>query len=380
MKKVRANMRFQDSANHSIWRSQGEEWIVSDERAWILTQTMFHNRTYYCDYAEIPWDDKKGPRILIYNYDLYKIGGTETFLYNLCKYYKDKNIVLVYKTGKPEYINLLQNLVPVFRDDGIRRYTCDVLLMGNYFGSEVCPRVTAKQKYQMVHADYTGMKEAGWKIQLKRPDKTKFISVSDTTAGGLKREFGYDSIVQYNILDKEIDKDKPLVFISLTRATREKGIDRIIKLCQLFKKYNKKFVWLLCGTIAEQCSVDTKKQIDNIPEIILISPSPNNKLLINTADYLVQLSDTESFCYSAYEALIMGKPVIITDFPESKNIVKQGKNGYIISRNTDKYNKALVDKIFDKIPTEITYVDRCDYDLWEKIFSGEDVQYERKDN
>ena len=77
---------------------------------------------------------------------------------------------------------------------------------------------------------------------------------------------------------------------------------------------------------------------------------------------------------------MMGKPVIITDFPESKNIVKQGKNGYIISRNTDKYNKALVDKIFDKMPTEITYVDRCDYDLWEKIFSGEDVQYERKDN
>lgn len=79
MKKVRANMRFKDKQNKDRWRAQGETWDVSEERAWELTQTKYHDRTYFCDYEGLPWNDERGHRILIYNYDLYKIGGTETF-------------------------------------------------------------------------------------------------------------------------------------------------------------------------------------------------------------------------------------------------------------------------------------------------------------
>lgn len=377
MKKVRANMRFKDKDFGEKWRSQGEVWTCSDERAWQLVQAKHMDRTFFCDYAELPWEDEKGPRILIYNYDLYKIGGTETFLFNLCKYYKSKNIIVMYRSGKPEYIDLLHQYVNVCRDNPKAHYDCDVLIMGNYFAGEINPRVNAKHRYQMIHADYRGMKEAGWTIQLTRPKDTQFICVSDVAAEGLKAQFGYDSLVNYNILDKDLGKDKPVIFITLSRATREKGINRIITLCELFRKYNKKFLWLLCGTAAEQSSTETKQKLEAIPELLMIPPHPNNKVLINSADYLVQLSDTESFCYSAYEALIMGKPVLITDFPESKNIVNQGKNGYIIPRDESKYDEALVDKIFNHIPTEISYEDRCNYEMWEKIFAGEDIKMER---
>lgn len=372
--RVIANIRFKDKSANNVWRRQGEVWETDSNRAWQLTQTK-HEKNYFCEYAQLPWDDKKGPRILIYNYDLYKIGGTETFLFNLCKYYKKKNIIVMYKTGKPEYIELLHNYVNVCRDDGKTRYTCDVLIMGNYFASDIYPRVSAKQKYQMIHADYSGMKESGFRIDLHKPADVKFISVSQIAAEGLRREFGFKSLVNYNILDKELAEDKPVVFITLSRATKEKGIDRIIKLCRLFKKYNKKFLWLLCGTIAEQSENDIKRQLQEIPEVVLIPPSHNNKSLIRSADYLVQLSNTESFCYSAYEALIMGKPVILTDFPEAANIVIEGKNGYIIPRDESKYTKKIVDNIFDNIPTEITYEDRCNYDMWEAIFKGEEVPY-----
>lgn len=375
MKKVKANIRFKDKQHGDEWRKQGDIFEVSDERAWQLTQTKYNDKLFFCDYVGLPWDDEKGPRILIYNYDLYKIGGTETFLFNFCKYYKDKNIVVMYKTGKPEYINLLHEYVEVCRDDGKTRYSCDVLIMGNYFASDIYPRVTAKQKYQMIHADYHGMKQSGWPIQLSKPSDVKFIAVSDVAAQGLKTEFGYKSLVNYNILDKDLGEERPLTFITLSRATREKGIHRIIALCKLFKEYNRKFLWLLCGTIAEQSENETIRQIKEIPEIMLIPPNHNNKALIAVSDYLVQLSDTESFCYSAYEALIMGKPVIVSDFPESKNIVIEGKNGYIIPRDESKYDEALVDKIFNEVPTEITYEDRCNYDLWEKILSGEEVNY-----
>lgn len=375
MKKVKANIRFKDKQYGGEWRKQGDIFRVSDERAWELTQARYNDKIYFCEYAGLPWNDEKGPRILIYNYDLYKIGGTETFLFNFCKHYKNKNIVVLYKSGKPEYVNLLHEFCEVCRDDGKTHYECDVLIMGNYFASEIYNRVRAKQKYQMIHADYHGMKQAGWPIQLSKPADVKFIAVSDIAAQGLKIEFGYKSLVNYNILDKDLGKDRPMIFITLSRATREKGIHRIIKLCQQFKRYDKKFLWLLCGTIAEQSENETIRQIKEIPEIMLIPPNHNNKALIAASDYLVQLSDTESFCYSAYEALIMGKPVIVSDFPESVNIVKEGKNGYIIPRDETKYDRELVDKIFNEVPTEVDYEDRCNYDLWEKILSGEEVKY-----
>lgn len=373
MKTVKANIRFRDKTCGDIWRAQGETWDVDSNRAWQLTQAKYNDKTFFCDYAKLPWDDEKGPRILIYNYDLYKIGGTETFLYNFCKYYKDKNIIVLYRSGKPEFIDLLHEFVEVCRDNSKTHYECDVLIMGNYFASEIYPRVTAKQKYQMIHADYSGMRQAGFPIQFTKPKDVRLICVSDVAAQGMKHEFGYSSIVNYNILDKDLANDKPLVFITLSRATKEKGINRIITLCELFRKYNKKFLWLLCGTAAEQSANETKKKLMETPELVLIAPNNNNKALIRTADYLVQLSDTESFCYSAYEALIMGKPVIVTDFPESVNIVEEGKNGYIIPRDESKYNEDLVNKIFDKVPNEISYKDRCDYKLWEKILKGEEV-------
>lgn len=373
MQKVRANMRFKDKTKNENWRELGEIWEVDEERAWVLTQSKYNN-TYYCDYAGLPWKEE-GTRILIYNYDLYKIGGTETFLLNFCKYFKDKNIIILYHSGRTECLNELHKYTILCRDNGKDTYDCDVLILGNYFASNINDRVRAKERYQMIHADYTGMREAGWNITYKKPENVKPICVSDVAAQGLKREYGYDSIVNYNILDKDLANERPMVFITLSRATKEKGIERIIALSQLFKKHNKKFLWLLCGTVAEQSANSVLREIRRIPEIVLVPPSSNNKALIGAADYLVQLSDTESFCYSAYEALIMGKPVIVTDFPESVNIVKQGKNGYIIPRDVKKYNKKLVDKIFNKIPTEIGYVDRCDYDLWERILSGEEVPY-----
>jgi glycosyltransferase involved in cell wall biosynthesis len=55
---------------------------------------------------------------------------------------------------------------------------------------------------------------------------------------------------------------------------------------------------------------------------------------IAKADYLVQLSDCESYCYSVVEALTVGTPVIVTDLPVFKELgLKNGLNAYICDFN-----------------------------------------------
>ena len=177
----------------------------------------------------------------------------------------------------------------------------------------------------------------------------------------------YDSKVIHNILDNDYTIEDGLTFITMSRATPEKGIERMLKMAQEFKKANKKFVWFVCCTL-DQADRKIVEAIKQIPEFVIIPPSIHNKMLIKGCDYLVQLSDTESFCYSAYEALQRNVPVILTDFPEAHNIVDDGENGFIIKRDLSNLD---VDRIFNERPKSTYYVDRYNQDLWLQVFKGE---------
>lgn len=203
---------------------------------------------------------------------------------------------------------------------------------------------------------------------MKSPKVNKVITVSKTAADGLKKVGGGDSEVIYNILEDDIQENEGLIFITLSRATREKGIHRMIEMAKRMKAAGKHFIWFICCSLEQITDYELLQQIKSIPEFVIVPPNTYNKQLIRGCDYLVQLSDTESFCYSAFESLQRGVPVILTDFPEAFNIVKEGENGFIVKRDLSNLD---IDKIFNHKPTKITYEDRCDYDKWEKVFNGE---------
>ena len=56
---------------------------------------------------------------------------------------------------------------------------------------------------------------------------------------------------------------------------------------------------------------------------------------IKDADFLVQLSDTEAFCFSVAEALTVGTPVIVTPCPVYEEIGVNKDNAIILPFNFD---------------------------------------------
>ena len=313
---------------------------------------------------------RKGPKVIIYQSYLYHIGGIETFLYNFSKHYKDRNIELVVKLCEVEPLTELSKYCDITVDAPGNKYECNSLILGNYNCDDIIDKFNAKRIYQMIHADWEGIKKipqwANFKWR-KHQKIDKIICVSDTAAKGLKKTMGYDSEVIYNCLEDEPLDEELKVFITLSRATNEKGIGRIVKMAEEFKRQGKKFIWFLCCSL-DQAPVDIRRKIRSIPEFIVLKGNPAYKQLIKNCDYLVQLSDTESFCYSAYEALQRGVPIILSDFPEAFNIVDDGENGFIIKRDLSNLD---VNKIFNHKPKNNYYVDRCDYEKWEKVFNGD---------
>ena len=308
-------------------------------------------------------------KIIIYQNNLYKIGGIETFVYNFVKQFRAYDITVVCGGGNFDQCNHIAQYANVVIDQG-QQYECDVLVLGNYDAAHILKRVKANKVYQIVHADWQGITEQPmWRNFTWQKDSRidELISVSQTAAKGLKAKMGYESEIIYNPLDNEFQEEEGLTFITLSRMTSEKGAHRIIKMARKMKEYGKSFTWLLCCTL-DQCSDEIKKAIKDIPEFVIIEPNIRNKSLIRKCDYLVQLSDTESFCYSAYEALQRQVPVILTDFPEAYNIVDEGENGYIVKRDLSDLD---IDKIFNHIPKAQYYIDRCDTEKWERMLKGE---------
>lgn len=312
---------------------------------------------------------KKENKIIIFQRMLFIIGGIETADYNLAKTFRDRNTTFVFHSADIEQALRLAQYCDVIMDDYKLSYKCDVLILENFDCYDlIIDRVEARKVYQYIHADWNGLKQfPGWSTFDWQPGKKvdKVLSVSETSQKSLRTAFSkpIDSVVVPNIL-AEPDKKDFLVFITLSRLTSEKGINLMPKMFEAFKKANKRFLWIFCTTrpaSGQQCG-----NLLGYKEAIFIDPSCHNSQLIRNADYLVQLSHNESYCYSVHEALQAGVPVLGTNIPEIARVVKDGKNGYLFDQSLSNLD---VEKIFTKIPKFKPVKEEVDK-IWEEVLAG----------
>ena len=105
---------------------------------------------------------------------------------------------------------------------------------------------------------------------------------------------------------------------------------------------------------------------DKNPNQIIHIPSVNKELLydyIAKADYLVQFSEYEGYCYAVHEALNVGTPVICTDIPIFRELIQNGVNGY--------RTPLHIDEIVNNIPKGFTYKEDIDSikTKWKEVLS-----------
>ena len=253
---------------------------------------------------------------VFYFHKLNSIGGIETFFYQLGKKYgKDFDITVFYRQADAEQVRRLSQYVRVrkYRDGTIirchRMFVC--------FNVDILQYVEADEYYQMLHGDYVSI---GYYPDT-HPKIQKYISVSETVRDAYQKGKGEDSIVSYNPFTP-VKPVKVLNLVSATRMTPDKGYERMEILAKALENSGVKFTW--------QVFTDTERPIMS-QNIILRRPRLDVIDFIADADYFVQLSDAEGYCYSVVEALSVGTPVIVTDFKVIHELgVEHGVNGFIL--------------------------------------------------
>ena len=253
-------------------------------------------------------------QVVVYIAKTLKIGGVETWIYNfvshMSKYY---DIIVAYtEEMSGEQILRLSEIVQVVKILN-RPIICDTVL-NMRITDEIPEKIKAKNIIQVCHT--CKMKE--WKIQ---PNHDELIFVSETA----KKSFNQDGKVIHNLTLSE--KKKALLLVTASRFTFEKGAERMLKLAEAFRRDNIPFVWLIF----------TNADIKLTDGMVKLPPTLDVKAYIQKADYLVQLSDKEAFCYSIVEAMEAGTPVLTTPIEVLDEIkFKEGETGFIIPFDVSK--------------------------------------------
>lgn len=316
---------------------------------------------------------KKGKTILVLLREIAKVGGIETACYNLAKTFSERKLVFIAPYIDPEQAIRIANYADVVVDDREQTYEGDVAIYMNYDGiGKYKGRTTARKCYHLIHSDWQGLKKyPQWKSFQLEVDKSidKVVAVSETAKKGLLTAFNkpIKSEVVPNILCPPNPDENFRIFLFLSRTTEEKGLDVLAKMAMKFAQAGKEFLFIITGNQARLLGRGAEKEALR-SHAMFMPQSPNNIGLISKADYLVQLSSNESYCYSVREALQRQTPVIATRIPEFTKLVKEGKNGYLVNNDLSDLD---IDRIFNERPEGFPAYSEKVSPKWEKMLNGE---------
>ena len=306
----------------------------------------------------------KKKKIILYHTNPLRFGGIDTFDYNFCKQMSDKyNILFLYKDGNLETINRLKKLnISVEKYKTSKKYICDICILASAWGGYPETVIAKTGRYiQMIHADYIKAKETGF-VYEKWHKTTEYIAVGQHVTSVFKKLYPKEKVTTiYNILDNKQETHHILKLISATRVSKEKGYNRMLKLAKTLKEHNIKFRWIIFTDL----KLYKQKPFD-MEEIVYMNPSHGIFDYIVEADYGVQLSDTEGYCYFVNECLQYGTPVISTNYPSSYESIEDGVNGYLLDMDLSNLD---INKIVNNIPKNFVYKEKGTIKDWNKFLN-----------
>lgn len=303
-----------------------------------------------------------GKKVIIYiDHCVYR-DGVYKWIEIFCKTFKDiYNITLMSKVFYDDIQNEFNRMIKTEIWNKEQTYTADALLITQDF--VIFPtNIFAEHTYKIVHCNYA---ECPKEIEI---DLTgKFIAVSEQAAEGFKKRFNKEC----DFIDSFVIPYKPqkvLRLISCTRIYEDKGIDRMYDLAEMLHMAGVEYQWINYTEIDKHGAKYLRDKRDF--SITQLPGIPHRQLLnyIADADYLVQLSKNEGYCYAVHESLMVGTPVIVTDIPAFTKLIQNGVNGYKIPLNMD-LNFIPLGDIITNIPKGFKYENNIE-DIkkrWEEV-------------
>lgn len=308
-----------------------------------------------------------------------KIGGTEQFLYEIAKKYKDYDITVFYDDADINQLKRLRKLVRCKKHIKGEIVKCNKAFFN--FNLDMIDDVEAEEYYFVSHANYEELHRVhgGHIPPIKNEKLTHYIGVSQFAADKFDE---YAKIIGskirtqkcYNPLTLE-PKQKVVRLVSACRLDdKVKGGERTLKLIKALDRYceehNRNYIWTIFTN-------PTKVQVDS-PNVILMRPRLDVRPYLADSDYVLQLSnDMETYCYTINEALGYGVPIVTTPLTILNELPITENEHIVLDWNCENVDE-VARQIFEKEVKPFSYT--APEDNWSNILVKKESTYEEEKN
>lgn len=233
-------------------------------------------------------------------------------------------------------------------------------LTPHYFVAE---KVNAKKKIAWIHTDYSTM-HCNINSEFKMWNKyNNIVSISDKCTYAFCSKFPelknkivlIENITKKEIilkkaeLEKTVLYDKGISILSVGRFSYPKNFDNVPEIASLIKSKGIDFKWYIIGEGGEEPLIRSKIAEYNMEDtVILLGKKENPYPYIKACDIYVQPSRFEGKAVTVCEALILNKPVIITNYATAHSQIKNGFDGVIVPLDNEGCANAIAEAMTDQ--------------------------------
>ena len=228
----------------------------------------------------------------------------------------------------------------------------------------VLDKVSAKKKIAWIHTDYSTI-QVNVEKELPVWNQYDYIaSISNEVTKAFLKTFPSlkDKIVLIeNILSKDLvtsraakekitfPKDEYRYnFLTIGRFCHPKNMDNIPSICRFVREAGVNAYWYLIGYGDEELIRQKIAEANMTDYVQILGKKENPYPYIKACDFYIQPSRYEGKSVTVREAQMLGKSVIITDYPTAKSQITDGLDGVIVPLDNEFCAKGIVDFIKDK--------------------------------
>lgn len=233
-------------------------------------------------------------------------------------------------------------------------------LTPHYFVRDI---VKAKKKIAWIHTDYS-------KVAVDRESQLsmwsaydQIISISETVSKsflGIFPELSGKVSVLPHFMPIEYIRRKAVEecetfeesdrvnLLSIGRFCNAKNFDNVPDICKRIREAGVNVKWYLIGYGGDEPLIKRKITEAGMEEhVVILGKKENPYPYIKACDLYVQPSRYEGKCVSVVEAQILGKPVVITNYPTASSQLEDGVDGIIVPLDNEGCAQGIVKLLQD---------------------------------
>ena len=260
-------------------------------------------------------------------------------------------------------------------------------LTPHYFVTE---KVKAKRKIAWIHTDYS-MVKVDRKSQLQMWSAYDYIaSISENVTESFLRIFPelkekvvlIENILPKTLIEKQANESmdgdmkpgKSVCLLSIGRFSYPKNFDNIPDICRRIRNRGIDAKWYLIGYGGDEALIRKKIEETGMQEyVIVLGKKENPYPYIKACDIYIQPSRYEGKCVTVREAQMLGKPVVITNYPTSSSQVKKGVDGIVVPLDNAQAADEIVElikdsELLDKLKNNVSSRDYTKYIEINKVY------------